>query len=205
MPDAGGLRVSSARQEYRSRSGVGPFSDGSAVTAVRSRCLRRAGSKQAPASAFMHDVVGRSANEGGVLGERLSGGSDADHPSHRGNRLPMPRSRAVLAAVSRTGPSTRTGSTYTVGRQYGSQPAVGSQLVLARNTSKRETGCQRGRVVSTTNTTRTRPEPAFAPAGRLRPVRHPPTAHDSLSGQYGVAKGGNGRYSSTRLKRHISR
>ena len=208
VPDAavGFPRVSSDGKTYTFtlKSGL-RFSDGSAVTAAAfKRAFERAADpKQAsPAIAFMHDVVGADArNEGkatsvsgiSAKGLTLTIRLTVANPTFLAE-IAMPFFAAVKPsmAVDSHGlnvyPSA--GPYKIVSR------SVGSQLVLERNTFyKGNRPANADRIVITTNTDENQ-SLLQVRAGQIDYDQFglPPTAHDGLSSQYGVAKGGNGRY-----------
>jgi ABC-type transport system substrate-binding protein len=181
------------------------FSDGSPVTAAAfKRAFERAADpKQAsPAIAFMHDVVGADArNEGkaasvtGITakGQTLSIRLTQANPTFLAE-IAMPFFAAVkpTMAVDPHGlnvyPSA--GPYKIVSR------SVGSQLVLERNTFyKGNRPANADRILITTNTDENQ-SLLQVRAGQVDYDEFglPPTAHDDLSRQYGVSKGGNGRY-----------
>ena len=181
------------------------FSDGSAVTAAAfKRAFERAADpKQAsPAIAFMHDVVGADArNEGkagsvtGITakGQTLSIRLTQANPTFLAE-IAMPFFAAVKPSMAvdphglNVYPSA--GPYKIVSR------SVGSQLVLERNTFyKGNRPANADRILITTNTDENQ-SLLQVRAGQVDYDEFglPPTAHDDLSRQYGVSKGGNGRY-----------
>ena len=181
------------------------FSDGSAVTAAAfKRAFERAANQQqgSPAIAFLHDVVGADARgEGnassitGVVakGQTLTIRLVRANPTFLAE-VAMPFFAAVKPsmAIDPKGISVypSAGPYHIVSRQ------VGSQVVLERNTFYKGTRpANPDRIVITTNTDVNQ---------SLLQVRAaqidydqfglPPTAHDDLSRQFGVKKGGDGRY-----------
>ena len=181
------------------------FSDGSAVTAAAfKRAFERAADpKQAsPAIAFMHDVVGADArNEGkagsvtgiSAKGQTLSIRLTQANPTFLAE-IAMPFFAAVKPSMAvdphglNVYPSA--GPYKIVSR------SVGSQLVLERNTFyKGNRPANADRILITTNTDENQ-SLLQVRAGQVDYDEFglPPTAHDDLSRQYGVMKGGNGRY-----------
>ena len=181
------------------------FSDGSPVTAAAfKRAFERAADpKQAsPAIAFMHDVVGADArNEGkagsvtGITakGQTLSIRLTQANPTFLAE-IAMPFFAAVKPSMAvdphglNVYPSA--GPYKIVSR------SVGSQLVLERNTFyKGNRPANADRILITTNTDENQ-SLLQVRAGQVDYDEFglPPTAHDDLSRQYGVSKGGNGRY-----------
>ena len=181
------------------------FSDGSPVTAAAfKRAFERAADPRqaSPAIAFMHDVVGADArNEGkaasvtGITakGQTLSIRLTQANPTFLAE-IAMPFFAAVKPsmAVDSHGlnvyPSA--GPYKIVSR------SVGSQLVLERNTFyKGSRPANADRILITTNTDENQ-SLLQVRAGQVDYDEFglPPTAHDDLSRQYGVSKGGNGRY-----------
>ena len=181
------------------------FSDGSAVTAAAfKRAFERAASPQqaSPAIAFIHDVVGADErNEGkaaSVTGVAANGRTltirlERANPTFLAE-IAMPFFAAVKPsmAIDAKGlnvyPSA--GPYRIVSRQ------VGSQVVLERNrfyNGNRPANADR--IVITTNTD-VNQSLLQVRAGQIDYDQFglPPTAHDELARQFGVRKGGNGRY-----------
>ena len=208
VPDAavGFPRVSRDGKTYTFtlRNGL-RFSDGSAVTAAAfKRAFERAADpKQAsPAIAFMHDVVGADArNEGkagsvtgiSAKGQTLSIRLTQANPTFLAE-IAMP----FFAAVKPSMPVDPKGlSVYPSAGPYRiASRSIGSQLVLERNPFyKGDRPANADRILITTNTDQNQ-SLLQVRAGQVDydVFGLPPTAHDDLSSQYGVMKGGNGRY-----------
>ena len=181
------------------------FSDGSAVTAAAfKRAFERAANQQqgSPATAFIHDVVGadertegKAASVTGVSanGRTLTIRLKRANPTFLAE-IAMPFFAAVKPnmAIDAKGISVYpSGGPYRiVSRQ------VGSQVVLERNRFyKGNRPANADRIVITTNTD-VNQSLLQVRAGQVDYDQYglPPTAHDDLSRQYGVKKGGTGRY-----------
>ena len=181
------------------------FSDGSAVTAAAfKRGFERAASPEqgSPAIAFMHDVVGADARNEGKAGS-VSG------VTARGQTLTIRLVRAnptflaeiampFFAAVKPSMAIDRQGiSVYPSAGPYRiASRAVGSQVVLERNRFYRgNRPANADRIVISTNTDINQ-SLLQVRAGQVDydQTGLPPTAHDDLSRQHGVRKGGTGRY-----------
>ena len=203
---AGFPRVSRDGKTYTFtvRSGL-KFSDGSPVTAAAfKRAIERAADPQqaSPAIAFLHDVVGADArNEGkarSVAGVTATGQTlviklRQANPTFLAE-LAMPFFGAVKPsmAIDPQGISVfpSAGPYRIVGR------AIGQSLTLARNPNyKGSRPANADRIVYTVNTDQNqsllqvRAGQADYDASGV-----PPTAHADLAQQYGVKKGGAGRY-----------
>ncbi len=203
---AGFPRVSKDGKTYTFtvRTGI-KFSDGSAVTAAAfKRAFERAADpKQAsPAIAFMHTVVGADARNEGKAGS-VSG------VTAKGQTLTVRLTQAdptflaqvampFFVAVKPSMPIDAKGvNVYPSAGPYKIvSREVGRQLVLERNTFyKGNRPSNADRIVYTVNTEQNqsllqvRAGQADYDAGGL-----PPTAHDGLSKEYGVHKGGPYRY-----------
>jgi ABC-type transport system substrate-binding protein len=181
------------------------FSDGSAVTAAAfKRAFERAASPEqgSPAIAFMHDVVGADArNEGkaGSVSGVTANGQTLTIRLVRANptflaEIAMPFFSAVKPsmAIDRQGISVyaSAGPYRIVSR------APGSQVVLERNRFYRgNRPANADRIVISTNTD-VNQSLLQVRAGQVDYDQFglPPTAHDDLSRQHGVRKGGTGRY-----------
>jgi len=186
------------------RSGL-RFSDGSAVTAAAfKRAFERAADPRqaSPATAFMHAVVGadaridgKASSVSGVVakGQKLTIRLTQNDPTFLAE-IAMPFFAAVKPsmAIDSKGlnvyPSA--GPYKIVSRE------IGRQAILERNSFyKGNRPANADRVVFTTNTDvnqsllQVRASQVDYDAGGL-----PPTAHDDLAKQFGVKKGGNGRY-----------
>jgi len=181
------------------------FSDGSAVTAAAfKRAFERAAdSRQAsPATAFMHAVVGADAridnkatSVSGVIaqGQKLTIKLTQNDPTFLAE-LAMPFFAAVKPSMAidpkgiNVYPSA--GPYKIVSRE------IGRQLTLERNSFyKGNRPANADRIVVTTNTD-VNQSLLQVRAGQIDYDQYgpPPTAHDDLSKQFGVRKGGNGRY-----------
>ena len=181
------------------------FSDGSPVTAAAfKRAFERAASPQqaSPAIAFIHDVVGadernvgRAASVTGVVarGQQLVIRLKRANPTFLAE-IAMPFFAAVQPsmAIDPQGISVypSAGPYRIVSRQ------VGSQVVLERNRFYRGSRpANPDRIVITTNTD-VNQSLLQVRAGQVDYDQFglPPTAHDDISRQFGVRKGGSGRY-----------
>jgi ABC-type transport system substrate-binding protein len=181
------------------------FSDGSAVTAAAfKRAFERAASPQqaSPAIAFLHDVVGADARNEGKA-------SSVSGVAAKGQTLTIRLVRAnptflaeiampFFAAVKPSMPIDAKGlSVYPSAGPYRiASRQVGSQIVLERNRFyKGNRPANADRIVITTNTDVNQSLLQV----RANQVDYdqfglPPTAHDDLSRQFGIKKGGTGRY-----------
>ncbi|HUQ23336.1 MAG TPA: ABC transporter substrate-binding protein [Gaiellaceae bacterium] len=206
-PDAAGFpRISRDGKTYTFTVKKGlRFSDGSAVTAAAfKRAFERAASQQqaSPAIAFLHDVVGADARSEGKA-------SSVTGVVAKGQTLTIRLLRAnptflaevampFFAAVKPSMPIDPKGiSVYpSAGPYHIASRTPGSQVVLERNRFYKGTRpANADRIVISTNTDLNQ---------SLLQVRAaqvdydqfglPPTAHDDLSRQFGISKGGNGRY-----------
>ena len=186
------------------RSGL-RFSDGSAVTAAAFKRAfdRAADPRQAsPATAFLHSVVGadarvagRASSVSGVVakGQKLTIKLTQNDPTFLAE-IAMPFFSAVkpnMAIDSKglnvypsagpyriSGRDTGRGLTIERNRFYrGNRPANADRIVFTTNTDLNQSLLQ------------VRAGQVDYDAGGL-----PPTAHESLSSQFGIRKGGNGRY-----------
>src|SRR5687768_1061464 len=181
------------------------FSDGSAVTAAAfKRAFERAASREqgSPAIAFMHDVVGADArNEGkaGSVAGVTAKGQTLTIRLVRANptflaEIAMPFFAAVKPSMAIDSKGI---SVYPSAGPYRiASRQVGSQIVLERNRFYRgNRPANADRIVITTNTD-VNQSLLQVRAGQVDYDQFglPPTAHDDLSRQYGVKKGGNGRY-----------
>ncbi|MHB1242945.1 MAG: ABC transporter substrate-binding protein [Gaiellaceae bacterium] len=181
------------------------FSDGSAVTAAAfKRAFERAAdpAQGSPAIAFMHDVVGADARNAG-------GAGSVTGVTARGQTLTIRLTRAnptflaevampFFAAVKPSMPIDAKGlNVYPSAGPYRVvSREVGSQVVLERNRFYRgNRPANPDRIVFTTNTDLNQ-SLLQVRAGQVDydAAGLPPTAHEDLSSQYGVKKGGNGRY-----------
>ncbi|MGH3070749.1 MAG: ABC transporter substrate-binding protein [Gaiellaceae bacterium] len=181
------------------------FSDGSAVTAAAfKRAFERAASQQqaSPAIAFIHDVVGadernegKAASVAGVVanGRTLTIRLKQANPTFLAE-IAMPFFAAVKPSMAIDPKGI---SVYPSAGPYRiASRAVGSQVVLERNRFyKGNRPANADRVVVTTNTD-VNQSLLQVRAGQIDYDQYglPPTAHDDLSSQFGVRKGGNGRY-----------
>jgi peptide/nickel transport system substrate-binding protein len=186
------------------RNGI-RFSDGSPLTAAAfKRAFERAADpKQAsPAIAFMHTIVGADARNAGKA-------SSISGVQARGQILTVRLTQAdptflaevampfFVAVKPNMAIDPKGINVYPSAGPYKiASREVGRQLVLERNTFyKGNRPSNADRIVYTVNTElnqsllQVRAGQADYDAGGL-----PPTAHDSLSREYGVKKGGNGRY-----------
>ena len=181
------------------------FSDGSPVTAAAfKRAIERAASPEqaSPAIAFIHDVVGADERNEGKAGS-VSGvsarGQVLTIRLERANptflaEIAMPFFAAVKPdmAIDAKGISVypSAGPYRIVSRQ------VGSQVVLERNRFYRgNRPANPDRILITTNTD-VNQSLLQVRAGQVDYDQYglPPTAHDDISREFGVRKGGNGRY-----------
>ena len=199
-------RVSSDGKTYTFtiKSGL-KFSDGSAVTAAAfKRAFERAADpKQAsPAIAFMHDVVGADArNEGkapSVTGVTASGQTLTIRLVRANPTFLAEIAMPFFSAVKPSMPVDSHGlNVYPSAGPYRiASRAVGSQVVLERNPFYKGTRpANADRILITTNTDENQ-SLLQVRAGEVDYDQYglPPTAHDDLSQQYGVKKGGDGRY-----------
>jgi ABC-type transport system substrate-binding protein len=181
------------------------FSDGSPVTAAAfKRAFERAADpKQAsPAIAFMHDVVGADArNEekaASVTGITATGQTLTIRLTQANPTFLAEIAMPFFAAVKPSMPVDSHGlNVYPSAGPYRIvSRSVGSQLVLERNTFyKGSRPANADRILITTNTDENQ-SLLQVRAGQVDYDEFglPPTAHDDLSRQYGVKKGGDGRY-----------
>lgn len=203
---AGFPRVSRDGRTYtfRIRDGL-RFSDGSQVTAAAfKRAFERAASPEqaSPAIAFLHDVVGadeRNAGKASSVSGVVARGQELVIRLERANatflaEIAMPFFAAVKPsmAIDAKGISVypSAGPYRIVSRQ------AGSQVVLERNRFYRGSRpANADRIVITTNTD-VNQSLLQVRAGQVDYDQFglPPTAHDDISRQFGVRKGGNGRY-----------
>jgi len=199
-------RVSSDGKTYTFtiKSGL-RFSDGSAVTAAAfKRAFERAADpKQAsPAIAFMHDVVGADErNEGkapSVTGVTAKGQTLTIRLVRANPTFLAEIAMPFFSAVKPSMPVDSHGlNVYPSAGPYRiASRAVGSQVVLERNPFYKGTRpANADRILITTNTDENQ-SLLQVRAGEVDYDQYglPPTAHDDLSRQYGVKKGGDGRY-----------
>jgi ABC-type transport system substrate-binding protein len=208
VPDAavGFPRISNNGRTYTFKIKPGlRFSDGSPVTAAAfKRAFERAASPQqaSPAVAFLHDVVGADARNAGrassvtgvvAKGQTLTIRLVRANPTFLAE-VAMP----FFAAVKPSMPIDAKGlSVYPSGGPYRiASRQVGSQVVLERNRFyKGNRPANADRIVITTNTDVNQSLLQV----RANQVDYdqfglPPTAHDDLSQQFGIRKGGDGRY-----------
>ncbi len=203
---AGFPRVSRDGKTYTFtvRSGL-KFSDGSAVTAASfKRAIERAADPQqaSPAIAFLHDVVGADERNQGkarsVSGVRASGQTlvvklRQANPTFLAE-LAMPFFGAVKPSMAIDAKGI---SVYPSAGPYRIvSRAIGQSLTLARNPNyKGSRPANADRIVYTVNTDQNqsllqvRAGQADYDASGV-----PPTAHADLAQQFGVRKGGSGRY-----------
>jgi ABC-type transport system substrate-binding protein len=181
------------------------FSDGTPVTAAAfKRAFERAADPQqaSPAIAFLHDVVGADARNEGEA-------ASVTGVTARGQTLTIRLVRAnptflaevampFFAAVKPSMPIDPRGQNVypSAGPYRIASRQIGSQVVLERNrfyNGSRPANADR--IVITTNTD-VNQSLLQVRAGQVDYDQFglPPTAHDSLSTQYGIRKGGNGRY-----------
>jgi ABC-type transport system substrate-binding protein len=181
------------------------FSDGSPVTAAAfKRAIERAASQEqaSPAIAFIHDVVGADERNEGKAGS-VSGvsarGQVLTIRLKRSNptflaEIAMPFFAAVKPDMAI---DSRGISVYPSAGPYRiASREVGSQVVLERNRFYRgNRPANADRIVITTNTD-VNQSLLQVRAGQVDYDQFglPPTAHDDISRQFGVRKGGNGRY-----------
>ena len=206
-PDAAGFpRVSRDGRTYTFTIKRGlRFSDGSAVTAAAfKRAFERAANQQqaSPAIAFLHDVVGadaraegRASSVTGVVanGQTLTIRLTRANPTFLAE-IAMPFFAAVKPsmAIDPKGISVYPSA----GPYHITSRTPGSQVVLERNrfyTGNRPANADR--IVISTNTDLNQ-SLLQVRAGQVDYDQFglPPTAHDDLSRQFGISKGGNGRY-----------
>ena len=181
------------------------FSDGSAVTAAAfKRAFERAANQQqaSPAIAFLHDVVGADARSEGnassitgvvAKGQTLTIRLVRANPTFLAE-VAMP----FFAAVKPSMPIDPKGiSVYPSAGPYRiASRTPGSQVVLERNRFYRgNRPANADRIVISTNTDLNQ-SLLQVRAGQVDYDQYglPPTAHDDLSRQYGIKKGGSGRY-----------
>jgi ABC-type transport system substrate-binding protein len=207
-PDAttGFPRISSDGRTYTFTIKPGlRFSDGSAVTAAAfKRAFERAANQQqaSPAIAFLHDVVGADArNQGkassvtGVVanGQTLTIRLVRANPTFLAE-VAMPFFAAVKPSMAIDSKGI---SVYpTAGPYRIADRTVGSQVVLERNRFyKGNRPANADRIVISTNTD-VNQSLLQVRAGQIDYDQYglPPTAHDDLSRQFGIKKGGDGRY-----------
>jgi ABC-type transport system substrate-binding protein len=181
------------------------FSDGSPVTAAAfKRAFERAANPQqaSPATAFIHDVVGadvRSEGKAGSVSGVVAQGQKLTIRLVQANptflaEIAMPFFAAVKPemAIDNHGLNVYPSA----GPYRIASRAVGSQVVLERNRFYRGTRpANADRIVITTNTD-VNQSLLQVRAGQIDYDQFglPPTAHDDLSRQYGLHKGGTGRY-----------
>ena len=174
------------------------------TAAAFKRAFERAANPQqaSPAIAFLHDVVGADArNEGkassvaGVVanGQTLTIRLVRANPTFLAE-IAMPFFAAVKPSMAI---DSQGHQRLSLGRPVPDrQPAVGSQVVLERNRFyKGNRPANADRIVITTNTD-VNQSLLQVRAGQIDYDQFglPPTAHDDLSSQFGIKKGGNGRY-----------
>ncbi|HEX4929091.1 MAG TPA: ABC transporter substrate-binding protein, partial [Gaiellaceae bacterium] len=208
VPDAatGFPRVSGDGRTYTFtiKSGL-RFSDGSPVTAAAfKRAFERAANPQqaSPAVAFLHDVVGADARIDGKAGSVtgiVAKGQTLTIRLVRANptflaEIAMPFFAAVKPSMAIDSKGI---SVYPSAGPYRiASRSVGNQIVLERNRFyKGNRPANADRIVITTNTDVNQSLLQV----RANQVDYdqfglPPTAHDDLSQQYGIRKGGDGRY-----------
>jgi ABC-type transport system substrate-binding protein len=208
VPDAatGFPRVSGDGRTYTFtiKSGL-RFSDGSPVTAAAfKRAFERAANPQqaSPAVAFLHDVVGADARIDGKAGSVAGIAAKGQTLTIRLVRanptflaeIAMPFFAAVKPSMAIDSKGI---SVYPSAGPYRiASRAVGNQVVLERNRFyKGNRPANADRIVITTNTDVNQSLLQV----RANQVDYdqfglPPTAHDDLSSQYGIKKGGDGRY-----------
>ena len=181
------------------------FSDGSAVTAAAfKRAFERAANRQqgSPAIAFMHDVLGadeRNEGKAGAVAGVAARGRTLTIRLKKANptflaEIAMPFFAAVKPSMAIDAKGI---SVYPSAGPYRiASRTVGSQVVLERNRFyKGNRPANADRIVITTNTD-VNQSLLQVRAGQIDYDQYglPPTAHDDLSRQYGVKKGGDGRY-----------
>ena len=181
------------------------FSDGSTVTAAAfKRAFERAASPDqgSPAIAFMHDVVGADQrNEGkasAVSGVTAKGQTLTIRLTHANPTFLAEIAMPFFAAVKPSMAVDRQGiSVYPSAGPYRiASRTNGSQVVLERNRFYQgHRPANPDRIVITTNTD-VNQSLLQVRAGQIDYDQYglPPTAHDDLSRQFGVKKGGDGRY-----------
>jgi ABC-type transport system substrate-binding protein len=208
VPDAaaGFPRVSRDGRTYtfKIKSGL-RFSDGSAVTAAAfKRAFERAASQQqgSPAIAFIHDVVGADERNEGKTGSVTGISANGQTLTIRLKRAnPTFLAEIAMPFFSAVKPNMAIDSkglnVYPSAGPYRiASRAIGSQVVLERNRFyKGNRPANADRIVISTNTD-VNQSLLQVRAGQVDYDQFglPPTAHDDLSRQYGVKKGGNGRY-----------
>jgi ABC-type transport system substrate-binding protein len=208
VPDAaaGFPRVSRDGRTYTFtiKSGL-RFSDGSAVTAAAfKRAFERAASQQqgSPAIAFIHDVVGADERNEGKTGSVTGISANGQTLTIRLKRAnPTFLAEIAMPFFSAVKPNMAIDSkglnVYPSAGPYRiASRAIGSQVVLERNRFyKGNRPANADRIVISTNTD-VNQSLLQVRAGQVDYDQFglPPTAHDDLSRQYGVKKGGNGRY-----------
>jgi ABC-type transport system substrate-binding protein len=208
VPDAaaGFPRVSRDGRTYTFtiKSGL-RFSDGSAVTAAAfKRAFERAASQQqgSPAIAFIHDVVGADERNEGKAGSVTGISANGQTLTIRLKRAnPTFLAEIAMPFFSAVKPNMAIDSkglnVYPSAGPYRiASRAIGSQVVLERNRFyKGNRPANADRIVISTNTD-VNQSLLQVRAGQVDYDQFglPPTAHDDLSRQYGVKKGGNGRY-----------
>ena len=208
VPDAAtGLpRISSDGRTYTFTIKQGlRFSDGSAVTAAAfKRAFERAANPQqaSPAIAFLHDVVGadaRSEGKAGSVSGIVANGQTLTIRLVRANptflaEVAMPFFAAVKPSMAIDAKGI---SVYPSAGPYRiASRQVGSQVVLERNRFyKGNRPANADRIVISTNTD-VNQSLLQVRAGQVDYDQFglPPTAHDDLSSQFGIKKGGTGRY-----------
>jgi ABC-type transport system substrate-binding protein len=208
VPDAaaGFPRVSRDGRTYTFtiKSGL-RFSDGSAVTAAAfKRAFERAASQQqgSPAIAFIHDVVGADERNEGKTGSVTGISANGQTLTIRLKRAnPTFLAEIAMPFFSAVKPNMAIDSkglnVYPSAGPYRiASRAIGSQVVLERNRFyKGNRPANADRILISTNTD-VNQSLLQVRAGQVDYDQFglPPTAHDDLSRQYGVKKGGNGRY-----------
>ena len=181
------------------------FSDGSALTAAAfKRAFERAADpKQAsPAIAFMHTVVGADARNAGKAARSPASrqGSDPDRPPDAGRPDVPRRSRdAVLRRGQAEHADRRRRASTSTPRPVRTRSSAVRSVVSSCSSGTRSTRAT-ARRTPTGSSTRSTPSSnqsllqVRAGQADYDAAGLPPTAHDSLSREYGVKKGGNGRY-----------
>ena len=206
-PDAAGFpRVSRDGRTYTFTIKRGlRFSDGSAVTAAAfKRAFERAANQQqaSPAIAFLHDVVGADARAEGkassVTGVVANGQTLTIRLTRANPTFLAEVAMPFFAAVKPSMAIDPKGiSVYpSAGPYHITSRTPGSQLVLERNRFyKGNRPANADRIVISTNTDLNQ-SLLQVRAGQIDYDQFglPPTAHDDLSRQFGISKGGNGRY-----------
>ncbi len=203
---AGFPRVSRDGKTYTFtiKSGI-KFSDGSALTAAAfKRAFERAADPKqgSPAIAFMHTIVGADARTegkaGSITGVTAKGQTLVVRLTQSDPTFLAQLAMQFFVAVKPSMPVDAKGvSVYPSAGPYKIvSREVGRQLVLERNTFyKGNRPANPDRIVYTVSTDfnqsllQVRAGQADYDAGGV-----PPTAHDGLSKEFGVKKGGNGRY-----------